>query len=135
LPERIKIVLCLRQLPQQKSNRIGDVTRAGVELHVVKMGGDSEEGFDSAAATRLEAEQLARWIKEDLLGKARLIDANGRGTPLQPGHIGFLLRKLTQAQDYLDALRQYDIPYVTDGEKHFYRRQEVIDFINLLRVR
>ena len=53
---------------------------------------------------------------------------------LQPGHIGLLLRKLTQAQDYLDALRRYDIPYVIDGEKHFYRRQEVIDLINLLRV-
>jgi ATP-dependent helicase/nuclease subunit A len=115
-------------------NRIGEVTRPGVELHVVKIGGNSEEAFDSSAATRLEAEQLAGWIKEELLEKARLIDANGRGTPLQPGNIGFLLRKLTQAQDYLDALRRYDIPYVTDGEKHFYRRQEVIDLINLLRV-
>ncbi|MFI5224455.1 MAG: 3'-5' exonuclease, partial [Nitrospirales bacterium] len=28
----------------------------------------------------------------------------------------------------------YDIAYITDGEKHFYRRQEVIDMINLLRV-
>ena len=115
-------------------NRTGEVTQPGVELHVVKMDGDSEESFDSSAATRLEAEQLAGWIKENLLGKTRLIDGNGRSTPLQPGHIGFLLRKLTQAQDYLDALRRYDLPYVTDGEKHFYRRQEVIDFINLLRV-
>ena len=115
-------------------NRIGEVTQPGVELHVVKMDWDSEEAFDSTAATRLEAESLAAWIKENLLGKARLIDRNGRSLPLQPGHIGFLLRKLTQAQDYLDALRRYDIPYVTDGEKHYYRRQEVIDFINLLRV-
>ncbi len=115
-------------------NRIGEVTRPGVELHVVRMDGDSEEAFDSTAATRLEAESLAAWIKENLLGKARLMDGKGRSTPLQPGHIGFLLRKLTQAQDYLDALRRYDIPYVTDGEKHYYRRQEVIDLVNLLRV-
>ena len=33
-----------------------------------------------------------------------------------------------------DALRRYDIAYITDGEKHFYRRQEIIDAVNLLRV-
>ena len=114
-------------------NRTGEVTKPGVELHVVKMRRDSEESCDSAAATRLEAEQLAAWIKKDLLRGVQVIDENGLCVPLQPGHIGFLLRKLTHAQDYLDALRRYDIPYVTDGEKHFYRRQEVIDLINLLR--
>ncbi|MFZ1805412.1 MAG: 3'-5' exonuclease, partial [Nitrospira sp.] len=45
-----------------------------------------------------------------------------------------LFRKLTQADAYLDALRRHDIPYVIEGEKHFYRRQEVIDLVNLLRV-
>lgn len=115
-------------------NRRGGVTRPGVEFHIVKMDRKEEEAFDSAAATRLEAEQLACWIKEDLLARETLIDGNGQQIPLQPGHIGLLLRKLTQAQDYLDALRRHGIRYITDGEKHFYRRQEVIDFINLLRV-
>ena len=41
---------------------------------------------------------------------------------------------LTQADAYLDALRRYDIPYLIEGEKHFYRRQEVIDLVNVLRV-
>ena len=113
--------------------RVGEVTHPGVELHVVTKSSDAEEGLDSESATRLEAERLARWIKEELLANSMLIDSDGRGTPLQPGHIGLLMRKLTQAQDYLDALRRYGIPYVTDGEKHFYRRQEVVDFINLLR--
>ncbi|MGC4096682.1 MAG: 3'-5' exonuclease, partial [Nitrospira sp.] len=35
---------------------------------------------------------------------------------------------------YVDALRRYEIPYVIEGEKHFYRRQEVIDLVNVLRV-
>jgi ATP-dependent helicase/nuclease subunit A len=48
--------------------------------------------------------------------------------------VAFLFRKLTQADTYLDALRRHDIPYVIEGEKHFYRRQEVIDFVNVLRV-
>ena len=41
---------------------------------------------------------------------------------------------MTQAEVYLDALRRYDVAYITDGEKHFYRRQEIIDLVNLLRV-
>jgi ATP-dependent helicase/nuclease subunit A len=40
---------------------------------------------------------------------------------------------LTQAEHYLEALRRHGIAYIIDGEKHFYRRQEVIDLVNMLR--
>ena len=52
---------------------------------------------------------------------------------MRPGHIALLFRKLTQAEEYLEALRRHDIQYIIDGEKHFYRRQEVIDLVNILR--
>ena len=116
-----------------RPNRRGGVTQPGVELRLVASGEDTEE-FESAAATRLEADQLARWLKDDLLEREALTDREGRTTKLQPGHIALLFRTLTQAQDYLEALKRHDIPYVTDGEKHFYRRQEVVDLVNLLRV-
>ena len=116
-----------------RPNRTSEVTSPGVELHIIKLN-DQDENVDSVAATRLEADHLARWIKEELLAHEVLTDASGGHTPLRPGHIGLLFRKLTQAQEYLDALRKYDIPFVTDGEKHFYRRQEVIDLVNVLRV-
>lgn len=116
-----------------RPDRRGGVTRPGVELRLVTAGDDEEE-FESAAATRIEADQLARWLKEEVLGRETLTDASGRTAPLMPGHVALLFRKLTQAQDYLEALRRHDIHYVTDGEKHFYRRQEVVDLINLLRV-
>ena len=77
---------------------------------------------------------LARWLKEELLAGTTVTDRDRREGPLQPGHIALIFRKLTQAQVYLDALRRYDIAYITDGEKHFYRRQEIIDLVNLLRV-
>jgi ATP-dependent helicase/nuclease subunit A len=80
--------------------------------------------FDAAGATRAEGEVLARWLKEDLLNCPSV----------KPGHVALLFRKLTQADAYLDALRRYGIPYVIEGEKHFYRRQEVIDLVNVLRV-
>ena len=95
----------------------------GVRLRLVTAP-TSDEPFDAAGATRAEAEVLARWLHEDLLMRPTL----------KPGHVALLFRKLTQADTYLDALRRYDIPYVIEGEKHFYRRQEVIDFVNVLRV-
>ena len=112
--------------------RAGEVTSPGVELRVVTAAADDDD-FDVSAATRAEAEAVARWLKEDVLAKSVLTDTKGHTTALKPGHVALLFRKLTQAQDYLDALRRYDIPYITDGEKHFYRRQEIVDLINVLR--
>lgn len=85
---------------------------------------DEDEMFDAAAATRAESEVLARWLREEVLSRSTV----------KPGHVALLFRKLTQADAYLDALRRHDILYVVEGEKHFYRRQEVIDLVNLLRV-
>jgi len=115
--------------PQRKP----EVSVFGAQLRLVTRGEDDEE-FDVQAATRAEAEVLARWLKEELLAGTTITDRDRRDGPLQPGHIALIFRKLTQAQVYLDALRRYDIAYITDGEKHFYRRQEIIDMVNLLRV-
>jgi len=95
---------------------------AGVRLLMTTPSKD-EERFDAAAAVRAEGEVLARWLKEEVLARS-----NVKG-----GQVALLFRKLTQADAYLDALRRYDIPYVIEGEKHFYRRQEVIDLVNVLR--
>lgn len=115
--------------PQRKP----EVSVSGAQLRLV-MPGEEDEEFDVQAATRAEAEALARWLKEELLAGTTVTDRERREGPLQLGHIALIFRKLTQAQVYLDALRRYDIAYITDGEKHFYRRQEIIDLVNLLRV-
>ncbi|MEQ1563520.1 MAG: UvrD-helicase domain-containing protein [Nitrospiraceae bacterium] len=115
--------------PQRKP----EVSVSGAQLRLVTPGEDEEE-FDVQTATRAEAEALARWLKEELFVGTTVTDRDRREGPLQPGHIALIFRKLTQAQVYLDALRRYDIAYITDGEKHFYRRQEIIDVVNLLRV-
>ena len=115
--------------PQRKP----EVSVSGVQLRLVTSR-EGDEEFDVQAATREEAEALARWLKEELLPGTTVIDRDRHKSPLQPGHIALIFRKLTQTEVYLDALRRYDIAYITDGEKHFYRRQEVIDVVNLLRV-
>jgi ATP-dependent helicase/nuclease subunit A len=46
---------------------------------------------------------------------------------------GVLLRKLVHSHLYVDALAAQGIPVIIEGERFFYRSQEVIDFINLLK--
>lgn len=93
-----------------------------------------EDEWDAERATRVEAEWLAGWIEEQLLPGKQWIMEKGVRTSLRPGHIAVLLRKFTNAQVYLEALQRHHIPCMADGERHFYRRQEVIDVVNVLRV-
>ena len=109
----------LRVKPQRRPSLL----EAGVRCHVTTPP-HPDESFDAAGATRAESEALARWLAEDVLPHPNV----------RAGQVALLFRKLTQADTYLDALRRYGIPYVIEGEKHFYRRQEVIDVVNLLRV-
>ncbi|MGQ0810914.1 MAG: UvrD-helicase domain-containing protein [Nitrospiraceae bacterium] len=101
----------------------------GVEMRLVR-----SEAADPDADTvgRAEAEELARWLREEVLGREEICEQGGPVT-VKPGHVAILFRTLTDMRDYVEALRRYDIPCLTEGEKHFYERQEVIDAINLLR--
>ena len=107
----------------------------GVECRFVAQPDEDEDGDDLTAerGVRSEAEAVAQWVKTNVIGKEMLTDRHGRPRKVQPGDIAILLRTFTQSREYLDALRRYRVPYVADGEKHFYRRQEVIDLANLLR--
>jgi len=105
---------------------------AGIELCVIAKAG--EEEWDTERATRVEAEWLATWIQEQLSSGQQWVLENGRRIPLRPGHLAVLFQKFTNAHVYLEAMHRRGVPYLTDGERHFYRRQEVIDLVNVLRV-
>ena len=108
---------------QGNARRTGNLAETGVMIQVTAPA-EGDDPFDAAGAARAEGEVLARWLHEDLLTRPGV----------SAGQVAFLFRKLTQADGYLDALRRYNIPYLIEGEKHYYRRQEVIDLINVLRV-
>ncbi|MDR4462260.1 MAG: UvrD-helicase domain-containing protein [Nitrospirales bacterium] len=105
----------------------------GMEIFVMA-NPQGEDEWDAERATRVEAEWLAEWIEEHLLPGRQWIIEKGVKVSLRPGHIAVLLRKFTNAQVYLEALQRHNIPCMADGERHFYRRQEVIDVVNVLRV-
>ena len=105
---------------------------AGVELCVIANAAEDE--WDAERATRVEAEWLATWIQEQLSSDQQWVLENGNRILLRPGHIAVLFRKFTNAHVYLEAMHRRGVSYLTDGERHFYRRQEVIDLVNVLRV-
>jgi len=108
----------------------------GVMLRLVAApDGDDEEREDLNApqAARAEAEALARWLTADVIGKDVLTSRDGPPRRVEPGDVALLFRTFTKSRDYLEALRRHGLSYVAEGEKHFYRRQEVIDLVNLLR--
>ena len=89
--------------------------------------------LSAEAARRLEAESLARWLDEEVLGSTFFDHRTGGPVRMERGHVAFLMRALSNVQVYLEALRRRDIPYVVEGERDFYAAQEVVDAVNLLR--
>jgi ATP-dependent helicase/nuclease subunit A len=84
-----------------------------VEIWSVQADGNVE------AKRQAEAAAIASWIAAG---------AGGR-----PGQVAILLRALTNAGIYAQALRRAGIPYVVEGGRGFYERQEVGDLLAFLR--
>src|SRR3972149_4859507 len=102
-----------------------------VELRLVDT--RDEDDRDSADAVEREALAIGKFLKDEMIEKEIISDSDGGEMPVSPGHIAILLPKLTQVHEYLDVLKRLRIPYIVEGDRHFYGTQEVIDFVNLLR--
>jgi len=106
----------------------------GVELRLVASASRDEEPASLSAeeGVEAEAEAVAWWLKHEVIGQEVLIERDGRRRPVEPGDVALLFRTFTQSWEYLGALRRQGLPYVAEGERHFYQRQEVIDLVNLV---
>ena len=94
---------------------------------------DHDDPASAEVARRLEAESVARWLDQEVIGKATILNRHQEPVLAQPKDVAFLLRKLTDIHVYLEPLRRRGIPYVVEGERHFYATQEILDAVNLLR--
>ena len=92
-----------------------------------------DDQTDAETARRIEGESLARWLRESVLGKAKILNSSGETVHTQPKDVAILMRKLTDIHDYLEPFRRQGIRYVVEGERHFYAAKEIIDAVNLLR--
>lgn len=93
----------------------------------------ANQEMNAETARQLEGESLARWLKEQVIGKTTILNARGEPVHAQPKDVAILLRKLTDIHDYLEPLRRQGIRYVVEGERHFYAAKEIIDAVTLLR--
>ncbi|MFQ5543327.1 MAG: UvrD-helicase domain-containing protein [Nitrospiria bacterium] len=102
-----------------------------VALRLVK---NKDAEPNSEQARQIEGEALAKWLVESVIGKTLIHDRDGTPRTVRKADIAILMRTLTGVHHYLEPLRRWGIDYVVEGERHFYRSQEVIDAVNLLRV-
>ena len=94
-----------------------------------------------AGAARDARELEAQWIARRLVqllrsGEHLVVDMHGDSReprPLKLGDIAILLRSLSDAQVYEEALRAHNLDYYLAGGHAFYSQQEIYDVLNLFR--
>jgi len=94
-----------------------------VELALVTNPANPMKPAGSGAANRTQAAWLAERLKSEY--------GTGR---LQYKDVAVLFRTMSPVGEYLDAFRSADVPVVVEADRYFYGTQEVVDFMNLLRV-
>ena len=88
-------------------------------------------------AREMEAHWIARRLVQLLKSEERIVvDMHADGVeprPLKLGDIAILLRTLSDAQVYEEALRAHGLSYYLAGGHAFYSQQEIYDVLNLFR--
>src|SRR3989337_3878 len=93
------------------------------------------EELKADEAREAEAEWIARWIAKQVDNEAiQGTLPENKLRKLKYKDVALLLRAFTQVRPYVEALKRYGIPYIVEGEKYFYTTQEILDFMNLLRI-
>ena len=104
------------------------------ELHIVVE--PEGERLDVATACTAEAQRLAARLREIVETKAVTVAdaAAPDGRPARYGDVAILLRRTTHLHLYEEALEREGVPYYVVSGSGFYKQQEVLDVIHLLRV-
>ncbi|WP_428308842.1 UvrD-helicase domain-containing protein [Lacipirellula sp.] len=99
-----------------------------------------KKGRRAGAARDARAEE-ADWIARRLVqllnssepAVVDMVDGKATPRPLKPGDVAILLRTLSDAQVYEEALRAHNLSYYLAGGHAFYSQQEIYDVLNLFR--
>ncbi|HSF24185.1 MAG TPA: UvrD-helicase domain-containing protein, partial [Blastocatellia bacterium] len=141
----VELLLDLRPADTQ-SERMNSLLRGDVESSdsllrgdvETSVGGPGDEAVEQLLAKPRErdAEQLAARIIS-LVGNESISAAGPDGASnrhtLEYRDIAMLFRAMTEVHLYESALRRAGVPYVTVDGRGFYAREEITDFIQLLR--
>ena len=94
-------------------------------LEMICIKENKNEKSSAQTFRRLESIWIAKWVKEHV-GK----ELDGR--KLEYRDCALLFRSANAFGEYLNAFREFGIPYLAEGEKFFYQTMEVTEFLNLL---
>ncbi len=99
---------------------------AGSTVEYALVGPETDGGVEPDAATgqKTESAWVSEWIRKNCG------DTHSRRFK----EVAVLMRTSSSLAPLLEAFKSAGIPYVVEMEKLFYASQEVIDFVNLLRV-
>ncbi|MBP2654374.1 MAG: addA [Firmicutes bacterium] len=89
---------------------------------------------EGQSARSAEAEAIAARIREMVNGDETLVDQDAKSRKVCYGDIAVLFRVASDINIYASALQQAGVPYYVIGGRGFFRCQEVLDVINLIRV-
>lgn len=118
--------------PRPEKNGSGaEPRKPSLELVLVSSPKDAEEKLSAWQVYRTEAKWIAGWISRNC-GKPAA-GQQEKSAKLAFQDVAILFRSTTALSAYLEALKEAKIPYVVE-DRYFYGTQEVIDFVNLLRV-
>jgi ATP-dependent helicase/nuclease subunit A len=103
-------------------------------LHTVPTD-QADNGFRAGEGHAAEARTLAARLEAIVsAGEVTVRDAEtGEERPVRWGDVAILLRRTGQLHLYEEALEARGIPYYVVAGRGFYKQQEVLDVINLLR--
>lgn len=86
--------------------------------------------WDAGSDRRLRAGEVAR---REAVAIARDLAERIRAGHIEPSQAAILLRATTQIERYLEALRQWGVPYAVEKDRSYFRRRETIDAAALVR--
>lgn len=119
-----------------QANRIQETPAPTIEF-LWAASGDDHAAAGAAEQRQIEAEWIARRIRELVDSQTPLIPVENADTPtLRPveyGDIVLLFRAFTNVDLYEQALEANGVEYYVVGGKAFYGQQEVYDLLNLLK--
>jgi len=108
--------------------------RKGVGPSVIDLDLELSDGeWNVTDIRRVEAEAIGRLIHDLLAGKLTVFDQSTKElVPLSYGHIAVIYPGTTGIDFYEETLRREGIPYIIEGGKLYYTRQEVRDVASAL---
>jgi ATP-dependent helicase/nuclease subunit A len=81
-----------------------------------------------------EAKVLASWIYDAIIHeKLTVYEKDGASRPAVFGDVAILIEAHTHLDKLRHALALYSVPYTEEKGRNFYAKQEVFDFLNLLK--